>query len=137
MAELNNLLTRYPDRIAAHILSINPGELSDSQTQADGLQNSSIHSSAVALHRDTERNEAHLFRAENSGFVVFYGPNGHLLFKGGITPPRGHKGDNPGASAIIALLNGRNPPSNQAPVNGCSLVDQSKPCFQTTAFLTK
>ena len=136
MAELKKLLTRYPDRIAAHILSIKTGEMSDSQTRADGLE-SLIPLPATALLGDNEGNEARLFGAKNSGFVVFYGPNGHLLFKGGITPPRGHKGDNPGASAIIALLNGRNPPSNQAPVNGCSLADQSKPCLQTTALLSK
>jgi len=131
MAELNKLMNRFPGRIAAHVVSIQTAEVSDSQTQAD----KNVKSSDPIFYSDKDNGEAHLFGAKNSGFVAFYAPNGRLLFKGGITSARGHKGDNPGASAIVALLNGRNPPVNEAPVYGCSLLKQNQGL--TTALLTQ
>jgi hypothetical protein len=50
--------------------------------------------------------EARLFGAATSGQTMVYDRNGRLLFSGGITAARGHLGDNPGASAITALLEG-------------------------------
>jgi hypothetical protein len=135
MAELNKLMSRFPGRVAAHVVSIQTREVSDSQTQVE--KDTSMKSPDMSLYNDTEDGEAHLFGAKNSGFVAFYGPDGRLLFKGGITSARGNKGDNPGASAIVALLNGRNPPSTQAPVYGCSLGKQSQGLLQTTALLTR
>jgi len=90
----------------------------------------------VAIHEDTNTTEAHLFGAKTSGFVVFYAPSGQLLFKGGIAAAPGHKGDNPGAKAIIALLSGQNPNSNQTPLYGCNLVERPEGSPETLPYST-
>lgn len=47
-----------------------------------------------------------LFGAQTSGESLLYAPDGRLAFHGGITPARGHEGDNPGREAIAALVQG-------------------------------
>ena len=118
LTELNRLMVRYPERIAANILVINP----EKNRPQSGLWGKS----GVAVHEDTNGSEAHRFGAKTSGFVVFYAPSGKLLFKGGIAEGPGHKGDNAGAKAILALLSGQNPTSNATPVYGCALVGRAE-----------
>ena len=55
-----------------------------------------------------------------SGHALLFDRDGRLLFRGGITPARGHEGDNFGASAIAARLAGR-PARAEAPVFGCPI----------------
>ena len=55
-----------------------------------------------------------------SGHALLFDRDGHLLFSGGITPARGHEGDNFGASAIAARLAGRPAPA-ETPVFGCPI----------------
>lgn len=55
-----------------------------------------------------------------SGHVLFYGPQGDLLFSGGLTNARGHEGPSAGTDAILAHLRGE-AAENRAPVFGCSL----------------
>jgi hypothetical protein len=78
----------------------------------------------VQPQADPDGAEAKRFGAETSGFVVLYNPAGRLLFRGGITIARGHAGNNPGANAIVALVNGEPPATRQTPVFGCGLLDQ-------------
>jgi len=54
-----------------------------------------------------------------SGSVVLYDPAGAPLFWGGITPGRGHAGDNIGSDAVRAILAGRPPRHATGPVYGC------------------
>jgi len=120
LTELNRLISRYPERIAAHILVLN----SEKDRPKSGLWGKSAAMTSVAIHEDTNGTEAHRFGAKTSGFVLFYAPSGQLLFKGGIAAGPGHKGDNAGAKAIIALLSGQNPTSTQTPVYGCAFVER-------------
>jgi hypothetical protein len=137
MAELNKLLNRYPDRISAHVLTTKPGNLSDSQTREDNVATHSFLKPAISYLKDPQGTEAHLFCAKTSGFVAFYAPSGQLLFKGGITATRGQKGENPGVSAIVALLNGRHPSLTEAPVHGCSLQEQRPAPLESAALFNK
>jgi hypothetical protein len=56
-----------------------------------------------------------------------YDRDGRLLFQGGITISRGHAGDNPGRSALVALLNHELVSEVETPVYGCSLFDAGSP----------
>jgi hypothetical protein len=136
LAELRRLLKRYPERIAANVYFLRPGEFSETWTYTS-LWRTATGIPGVEVISDTNGNEARQFGARTSGHVLFYAPNGQLLFKGGITPGRGHTGDNAGTSAIIALLSGRNPPVSETPVYGCSLAEATQTAPIVTATFTR
>lgn len=66
--------------------------------------------------------------AAASGTVVLYGPDGKLLFAGGITPSRGHEGDSAGGRAVLALLRGGPKQPITAPVFGCPVANDHRTC---------
>jgi hypothetical protein len=70
---------------------------------------------------DDAGREARRFNADTSGQTALYGRDGTLLFQGGITISRGHSGDNPGRSALEALLENRLSNPNRTLVFGCAL----------------
>jgi hypothetical protein len=72
---------------------------------------------------DDEGADAARFGARTSGQVLIYDRSGHLAFRGGITPSRGHLGDNVGEERMIALLSGHTSDRAESAVYGCSLVD--------------
>jgi hypothetical protein len=92
----------------------------------DGWTNTSLVETArslpgVAVVLDEDGRLARRFNARTSGSAMFYGENGALLFSGGITLSRGHRGPNPGGSAISSWLEGRDPGLKTTPVFGCHL----------------
>ncbi len=62
---------------------------------------------------------------QTAGHVMLFGEDRSLLFSGGITPARGHEGDNFGRQSLKAILTGREPAKTRTPVYGCSLVDEA------------
>ncbi|HEY1068353.1 MAG TPA: hypothetical protein VGE52_19670 [Pirellulales bacterium] len=76
----------------------------------------------VAVWQDVDGAEATWFGAATSGQVVLYDRNGSLLFSGGLTPGRGHVGDNDGRAALVACLAGDAPMVRSTPVFGCSIL---------------
>jgi len=75
------------------------------------------------VHRDPGGEIASRYGVETSGHLLAYDPLGNLVFAGGITGSRGHRGDNPGIRELLAALQG----SSQlapTPVFGCALRDQ-------------
>jgi len=81
----------------------------------------------VTVERDEAGREASHFQATTSGDTFLYATDGRLLFHGGITLARGHSGDNPGRSAIEALLDGTSAPPAATAVFGCALFEDRKP----------
>ena len=81
----------------------------------------------VQLVKDPQGNEMRRFGALASGETRLYGPGGELLFHGGITGSRGHRGGNPGESAVIAWLSGKADTSTlrATPTFGCALFNAS------------
>ena len=68
-----------------------------------------------------------------SGRVVVYGSNQQLLFAGGITPSRGHRGDSIGKRAIFAALRAPNETSQVTTSTfGCELVGPCSSCEATS-----
>jgi hypothetical protein len=82
--------------------------------------------SAIAGARvivDADERLAALFGAETSGLAALYTGDGRLLYRGGLTPGRGHEGDSFGTDAVAALSqsNSSQAAARQAPVFGCAL----------------
>ena len=73
---------------------------------------------------DVDGTESARFKARVSGESLLYDAAGTLLFHGGITGSRGHRGDNPGRSAVESLLAGTPVRLRRTPVFGCSLLDR-------------
>jgi hypothetical protein len=71
---------------------------------------------------------ARRFGVLTSGHVLLYGPSGHLIFSGGITSSRAHRGDNLGRSAVLSAILADPSDRGSTPVFGCPLFD-----FQPTA----
>lgn len=64
---------------------------------------------------------ARRFGAETSGQTYLYGPDGHLMFEGGITQSRGHEGASPGRALIAEVLQTERPASRKTRPFGCGL----------------
>ena len=102
--ELADLMVQAHGRLEASVVFIKPPGFTSNWAKT------SLWRSAAAIPGVSETvddgREARLFGAATSGQTMGYDRNGRLLFSGGITAARGHLGDNPGASAITALLEG-------------------------------
>lgn len=81
----------------------------------------------VSVSVDQNGQIAQQFNAACSGQVFLYDPSGQLLFAGGITPLRGHEGDNAGEDFILQRLGDsqRFAAVASTPVFGCELFDQA------------
>jgi hypothetical protein len=70
---------------------------------------------------DRDGSEAARFGAKTSGHVVAYDDRGSLAFSGGITPGRGHVGNNVGRQSLERVLAGHAAIDSQRAVLGCGL----------------
>ena len=120
MDELDRLAANCQGRFSAQVWFIKPAG-----TKADWKDTDLWHKAAaipgVTVFCDDGEVESQRFQAETSGQVVLYNQDGQLLFHGGITMARGHAGDNPGRSALEAMLTHQPASLAQTPVFGCPL----------------
>jgi len=124
--ELDRLMARAGDRLTTDVLFVTPPDASGGWEATD-LWRSAAAIPGVTVFDDVDGIEAHRFGALTSGQVLLYDAAGRLRFSGGITPARGHAGDNAGRSAIVALVEGASSASNfETPVFGCSLLDDRR-----------
>ena len=65
--------------------------------------------------------EADQFDARTSGQVTLFNSAGVLMFRGGITPGRGHMGDGEGRAAILAFFETGAIHQEATPIFGCSI----------------
>lgn len=119
LRELALIMTRGRGRCAAYVVFANPE--GDAEWAATDLWDQAAAIPGVRLIRDDGDVEARRFGAETSGQAFLYGADGRLLFRGGITPGRGHSGDNLGRTAILSLLDGGHAERDETPVFGCHL----------------
>jgi hypothetical protein len=77
----------------------------------------------VVTQIDDDGSEALLFHANTSGETLLYGKDGRLLFHGGLTPSRGHEGDNLGLTRVVSLVTTGASDKPESAVYGCSLLD--------------
>ncbi len=128
LGELELLMAHCQGKLAARVVFVRPAGMTDDWVKTDSW-NSAAAIPGVTVSVDDNSVECQRFQAETSGDTVLYDTQGHLLFQGGITISRGHSGDNPGRSALEALLTPASTPSTQitglvkTPVFGCTLYD--------------
>jgi hypothetical protein len=124
LAELSRLVTRLPHRMGVHVLFIHPEGVEAGWENTDLVARArEIPGAMVDL--DEEGREAGLFGVRTSGEAVLYGEDGRLLFHGGITPSRGHEGDNVGFQRIVSLLTTGGTDRAESAVFGCGLFDDA------------
>jgi len=124
LEELDRLMARVQDSVAAHVLFVKPPGLTDDWVLTD-LWRRAAAIRGVEVFRDDDAIEAQRFNAATSGQTILYDVDGRLLFSGGITGSRGHAGDNTGQSAIAELLTKQHAAARSTPVFGCSLLGTS------------
>lgn len=122
LSELERLLARSHGKLTATVCFIRPAGRPESWVRSD-LWHSAEMIPGVTVYCDDAGGEARLFRAKTSGQALLYDADGTLLFEGGITPSRGHAGDNAGSSAIRALLAHQQAGPVRTNVFGCVLMD--------------
>lgn len=122
LSELERLLARSHGALTATVCFIRPAGRPESWVRSD-LWHSAEAIPGVTVYCDDVGGEARLFRAQTSGQALLYDAGGTLLFEGGITPSRGHAGDNAGSSAIRALLAGQQAGPVKTKVFGCVLME--------------
>lgn len=134
LENLETLLAAAKGKLRADVLCVEYPELEENARDSDNWRRAN-QIKGVSLMLDSGAAEAKRFAARTSGESRLYGPDGRLLFRGGITSGRGHAGDNPGSDAVLNLVNGGNQTGAPAvgvmaatattpittPVFGCSL----------------
>jgi hypothetical protein len=113
-------MSRCQGRLVTHVLFIRPSVVSDSWVNTD-LWSTASTIPGVKILIDREGVEASHFGAFTSGQVALYDQKGCLVYSGGITGARGHRGDNPGEQAVIAAVNQGARSLRQSSVYGCPL----------------
>ena len=66
------------------------------------------------------------FDVKTSGQTLLYNPDGVLVFRGGITPERGHMGDSAGRKSILQFLSAETVSVHSTPVFGCSILNPER-----------
>jgi hypothetical protein len=120
LGELAALMERVGDRLSVKVLFVEPEGVEPTWTDTD-LWRSAAAIPGVEVIRDLRSAEAHRFGAETSGQALVYDASGRLVYRGGLTPARGHPGTSTGRDQLAALILGRKQTS--APVFGCPLND--------------
>jgi hypothetical protein len=131
LGELAAIMTDCRGRLAATVLMLHPAGTPAGWERTD-LWNTAAAIPGVTVLADEQGAQARRFGAATSGQALLYAPNGQLLFAGGITASRGHRGDNAGRDAITTLVlhddRATHPTPAQTPVYGCPLTNDPAPC---------
>lgn len=122
LGELDHILARNQNKIAAFIFFLQPDKVADAWADSD-LRKKAEAIPNVTVLNDPQGMFAKAFGAETSGHVVLYNPQGELLFSGGITESRGHFGRNAAETALISQVEREQSSRTEKPVYGCSLLD--------------
>jgi len=127
IGELSAIMAHCQGRLNAYVLFMKPEGFTENWEKTD-LWQSASQIPDVQVISDPSGDEARRFNAVTSGQTLLYDLKGELLFSGGITPSRGHSGDNAGKSAIVSIINREIPDTNVTNVFGCPLFDSNSEC---------
>lgn len=134
--ELALVMTACNGKLTAFVAFHRPANVSEDWAKTD-LWTAALEIPGVSVLSDDGGELARSFNAATSGQVALYDSQGTLLFSGGITAARGHSGDNPGRSAIIALVTGTGFSKPATSVFGCDLFDQHSECSEGAVQCTR
>jgi hypothetical protein len=119
LSELARLMTHLQGRVTAHVAFYRPPDVA-AGWEVDDLWRIAEAIPGVQVSTDTG-GELHAFGAAASGQALVYAADGRLLFAGGLTPARGHEGDNAGRRAVESLVVTGESETHTTPVFGCLL----------------
>ena len=124
--ELAELMASLPHRVAVTAVFALPQGVPPHWEQGTLWQEAAT---IPGLHTVTDQGgqETRRFGVKGSGHVLLYQPSGQLIFSGGITPSRGHEGDNPGRAAVVSLVLHGHALVNHTLVYGCPLLEPPMP----------
>ena len=124
--ELERIVAQSGGRLSPRVVFFRPRS-ADAQWQQTDLWRTAAALPGVQVTTDLDGAEAARFAAATSGHTVLFDHQGKLLFSGGITLARGHSGDNPGHTAVVALARENAAACSQTPVFGCPLSPATQP----------
>lgn len=124
IAELAQIMAHAPDGVTATVLFVKPPNAGADWDDTD-LRRSAAAIPGVRVLTDEHGKEAAQFGAQTSGHTLVFGPDGTLLFSGGITATRGHVGANAGENAALGALRQQLPDRRRTAVFGCSLASRN------------
>ena len=114
------VLAETPKPPKTYILFLRPSTVGASWDQTELWQMANRLPNVTVL-RDADGSEARRFGVETSGQTLLYDRNGELIFSGGVTSGRGHRGENEGETALISLITRGNADRRATNVFGCPL----------------
>lgn len=121
LEELNKLMAKSPKSINV-IAVFMSSEKQDKETWLKGKLWKDIKANQeIKVFIDEKNTEIKRFKVNTSGEVLLYNSMGRLTYSGGISPARGHAGDNKGSQLIMKYLQGYKVQNAQSPVFGCLL----------------
>ncbi len=103
LEELSWIMTRCKDRVDCQVLFFHADGAGPDWVKTDCWHTASS-IEGVNVISDPQSRSATRFGVRTSGHVLLYDQRGRLLFEGGITPSRGHRGDNPGRATLLSLI---------------------------------
>jgi hypothetical protein len=130
--ELSRLMAKCDGKLSVFVAAVEP-EKAPAEWTDSNLIVSIKAIPHLAVIRDRKGIEARRFGAVTSGYTCLYDARGRLRFSGGITPARGHAGDNAGSDAIVALLQNQVLQPQHTAVFGCALLDDDASTQQAKA----
>ena len=121
VTELNNVMALLRGtNVKSYVLAVKPAEFPDDWVVTESYRNAG-RIPGVEVVVDVDGVESARLGAQTSGQVLLYGPDGGLLFAGGLTPDRGHLGDSPGQHRILSLVKTGTADAKDSLVFGCPL----------------
>jgi hypothetical protein len=122
--EFQRIEARHPGAFETVVLFAVPDSASDDWKSTRLVsQARNLRSARIVL--DSGGREAARFKASVSGQVLLFANDGRLLYSGGVTPARGHEGDNAGQAAFEHAVTHPDDPAVSFPVFGCGLIQQA------------
>jgi hypothetical protein len=121
VAELEKIYSHAPDKFSITVLAYKPAGEADSWVETTSIAAVRKLNPRVVIDRDGTA--ARRLGMTTSGQVIIYDAAGQLVFNGGITSARGHRGDNLGEQEALDVIRGGAPSQTCSPVFGCSLFE--------------
>ncbi|MEP7076187.1 MAG: hypothetical protein ABI878_10270 [Acidobacteriota bacterium] len=120
LSELARIDSETHDLIDIRVFFYQPADQSHEWVETDIWRQASEISDNVMISTIAD-NGLREFGTLTSGQVLLYNARGGLVFSGGITPGRGHEGDNQGEESIKSFLKSGRTDVPETLVYGCSL----------------
>ncbi|SDU14483.1 hypothetical protein SAMN05444156_2228 [Verrucomicrobium sp. GAS474] len=120
--ELIEIMTACRNELHVSVLFTVPAGESQAGWVDSHLEREARRIPGVTVVDDPDGKMAARLGAAVSGVALLFDGRGKLLFSGGITEARGHRGPNDGRESVIALVQGRPAAALRTPVFGCALV---------------